>query len=76
MKGPVVITPLDSDDIQPATVDLHVDRKILVFTYLRLAWAAELLDGSQGLGSEYQGRTEPTASRFYRDFRATSGDNQ
>ena len=75
LEGPVVITLLDSDDIQPATVDLHVDRKILVFTYLRPA-AAERLDGSQGLGSKYQGRAEPTVSRFYRDFPVASGDNQ
>ena len=75
LKGPVVITPLDSDDIRPATVDLQVDRKILVFTYLRPA-AAERLCLSPGLGSKYQGRTEPTAGRFYRDFPCASGNNQ
>ena len=31
-KGRIVISPLDPLDIQPASVDLHLDRKILVFT--------------------------------------------
>jgi dCTP deaminase len=30
--GRIVISPLDPLDIQPASVDLHLDRKILVFT--------------------------------------------
>jgi dCTP deaminase len=34
-KGRIVISPLDSSDIQPASVDLHLDRKVLVFTNSR-----------------------------------------
>lgn len=30
-EGRVVIEPLDASDIQPASVDLHLDRKVLVF---------------------------------------------
>ena len=30
-KGRIVITPLDPADIQPASVDLHLDRRVLVF---------------------------------------------
>lgn len=30
--GRIVINPLDASDIQPASVDLHLDRKILVFS--------------------------------------------
>ena len=30
-KGRIVIEPLDNSDIQPASVDLHLDRKLLVF---------------------------------------------
>jgi dCTP deaminase len=34
-KGRIVISPLDSSDIQPASVDLHLDRNVLVFTNSR-----------------------------------------
>ena len=34
-KGRIVIEPLDSSDIQPASVDLHLDRKLLVFRNTR-----------------------------------------
>jgi dCTP deaminase len=30
-KGRIVIDPLDESDIQPASVDVHLDRKVLVF---------------------------------------------
>jgi dCTP deaminase len=30
-KGRIIIEPLDSDCIQPASVDLHLDKKLLVF---------------------------------------------
>ena len=31
-QGRIVISPLDTSDIQPASVDLHLDRKVLVFS--------------------------------------------
>ena len=31
-KRQIVITPLDEDDVQPASVDLHFDDKVLVFS--------------------------------------------
>jgi dCTP deaminase len=34
-KGRIVIDPLDPSDIQPASVDLHLDRKLLVFRNTR-----------------------------------------
>ena len=34
-NGRIVVSPLDSSDIQPASIDLHLDRKILVFTNSR-----------------------------------------
>ena len=34
-KGRVVVSPLDREDIQPASIDLHLDRKILIFTNSR-----------------------------------------
>ena len=30
-KGNIVIDPLDQNDIQPASVDVHLDNKVLVF---------------------------------------------
>ena len=34
-KGRIVIEPLDPSDIQPASVDLHLDKKLLVFRNTR-----------------------------------------
>ena len=34
-QGRVVVSPLDPGDIQPASIDLHLDRKVLVFTNSR-----------------------------------------
>ena len=44
-KGRIVIDPLDPQDIQPASVDLHLDRKILVFSNSRMPY----IDVKQGL---------------------------
>ena len=30
-EGRIVIDPYDPSDLQPASVDLHLDRKVLVF---------------------------------------------
>ena len=34
-SGNIVIDPVDIDDIQPASVDVHLDRQILVFRNTR-----------------------------------------
>ncbi len=34
-QGRVVVSPLDPQDIQPASIDLHLDRQILIFTNSR-----------------------------------------
>ena len=34
-QGRIVIDPVDYSDVQPASVDLHLDRKVLVFTNSR-----------------------------------------
>ncbi len=75
IKGPVVTTPTDTDDIQPAGVDLHLDHRIPVLASSRLTPAAKRLDSSQRLGSKYQGWTEPTAGRFYHDLTDASGNS-
>ena len=31
-QGHIVISPLDDNDVQPASVDLHFDNKVLVFS--------------------------------------------
>ena len=72
-KGRIVISPLGEGCIQPASVDVHLDSKILVFRnsrrpYVRLTTAAENLYGSSELGSKYQGQKLPTASKIHKDF--------
>jgi dCTP deaminase len=42
--------------------------KIGQLSYLRLSTPADVLYGSESLGSKYQGQGAPTASRMYRDF--------
>ena len=42
--------------------------KIGQISYLRLTTPADRLYGSEGLGSKYQGQTDPTASRFSQEF--------
>ena len=37
-------------------------------SFLRLTSPVERLYGSTGLGSKYQGQSEPTASRYFEDF--------
>jgi len=51
-KSRIFIEPLDSTCIQPAAVDVHVEK------IYRLA----------GLGSEYEGRGRPIGTRYYPEF--------
>ena len=46
-SGNIVIDPVDIDDIQPASVDVHLDRQILVFRNTRRAYVdvRKSLDG-------------------------------
>ena len=44
-KGRILISPLDPEDIQPASVDLHLDGSILVFTNSRIPY----IDVKKGL---------------------------
>ena len=45
VKGRIVISPLDPDDIQPASVDLHLDGRVLVFANSRRPY----IDVKEGL---------------------------
>ena len=59
---------LELSNVANLPVTLYYGMKIGQISFLRLTAPAENLYGSEALGSKYQGQTEPTASRFYRDF--------
>jgi len=63
---------LELSNVSNLPVTLYYSMKIGQISFLRLTTAAERLYGSPGLGSKYQGQTEPTASRLYRDFHTDS----
>ena len=49
-------------------MEMYYGMEIGQISYLRLTTPADRLYGSEGLGSKYQGQTEPTASRFSQEF--------
>ena len=59
---------LELSNVANLPVTLYYAMKIGQISYLRLTTAADNLYGSPSLGSKYQGQTDPTASRMYRDF--------
>ena len=59
---------LELSNVANLPVTLYYRMKIGQLSYLRLSTPAENLYGSAALGSKYQGQSEPTASRMYRDF--------
>ena len=63
---------IELSDVANLPVTLYYGMKIGQISFLRLTAPAENLYGSEALGSKYQGQTEPTASRFYQDFRSRS----
>ncbi len=55
--GRIVISPLDVEDIQPASVDLHLDKRVLVFTnsrqpYIDVKKSLESLTETQEFGPD------------------------
>ncbi len=60
--------PLELSNVAKLPITLYYGMKIGQISFLRLTTEAERLYGDAGLGSKYQGQTEPTASRFYQDF--------
>ena len=64
---------LELSNVANLPVTLHYGMKIGQLSYLRLTTAADRLYGDASLGSKYQGQTEPTASRMYRDFDGGAG---
>ncbi|MBI2170542.1 MAG: dCTP deaminase, partial [Chloroflexi bacterium] len=61
---------LELSNVARLPITLYYAMKIGQISFLRLTTPAERLYGSPELGSKYQGQTEPTPSRIYRDFRA------
>ena len=59
---------LELSNVANLPVTLYYGMKIGQISYVRLTHPADNLYGSSALGSKYQGQTEPTASRVYRDF--------
>ncbi|KPJ53468.1 MAG: deoxycytidine triphosphate deaminase [Dehalococcoidia bacterium DG_18] len=63
---------LELSNVAKLPITLYYGMKIGQISFLRLTAAAERLYGDVGLGSKYQGQTEATASRYYRDFEKRS----
>jgi dCTP deaminase len=59
---------LELSNLSRLPITLYFGMKIGQISYLRLTTPADRLYGSEELGSKYQGQTEPTASRFSREF--------
>ena len=60
---------LELSNVAKLPVTLYYKMRIGQISFLRLTSAVEKPYGSEGLGSRYQGQTEPTGSRYYQDFR-------
>lgn len=59
---------LELSNVARLPIALYYGMKIGQISFLRLTTPAERLYGAPGLGSRYQGQSEPTASRFHQDF--------
>jgi dCTP deaminase len=59
---------LELSNVAKMPIAVRPGMRICQISFLRLSTPAERLYGSPGLGSKYQGQTEPTASRAYQDF--------
>ncbi len=59
---------LELSNLARLPITLYYGMKIGQISYLRLTTPADRLYGSEGLGSKYQGQTDPTASRFSQEF--------
>ena len=59
---------LELSNLANLPINLYVGMKISQISFMRLTSPAQRPYGSKGLGSRYQGQTDPTPSRFYQDF--------
>jgi dCTP deaminase len=56
---------IELSNVAKLPITLYYKMKIGQLSFLRLTSPVDRLYGSAGLGSKYQGQTEPTASRYY-----------
>ena len=59
---------LELSNVANLPITLYYGMKIGQISYTRLSTPAENLYGSEVLGSKYQGQTQPTPSRVFREF--------
>jgi len=59
---------LEVTNVAKLPITLYYRMKIGQISFLKLTTPVDRPYGTKGLGSKYQGQTEPTASRLYRDF--------
>jgi dCTP deaminase len=59
---------LELSNVASLPITLYYGMKIGQLSFLQLSTPADNPYGSPGLGSKYQGQTQPTASRVYQDF--------
>ena len=60
---------LELSNMARLPITLYRGMRIGQISFERLTTPVDRLYGSPGLDSKYQGQTEPTASRYYQDFR-------
>jgi dCTP deaminase len=59
---------LELSNVAKLPVTLYYKMAIGQISFLRLTSPVDKAYGSAGLGSKYQGQTEPTTTRYYEDF--------
>ena len=59
---------LELSNVANLPISLYFGMKIGQISFLTMSSAVDRPYGSAGLGSKYQGQSEPTASAFHRDF--------
>jgi len=59
---------LELSNVSNLPITLYYGMKIGQISFYRMTSAAENPYGSEGLGSKYQGQTEPTPSRLHQEF--------
>jgi len=62
---------LELSNVANLPIALYYGMKIGQISFLEMSGAVERPYGSAGLGSKYQGQSEPTASAFFEDFKSS-----
>jgi dCTP deaminase len=65
---------LELSNVANLPIALYFGMKIGQISFFKMSSPVDRPYGSPGLGSKYQGQSEPTASAFHRDASATRGD--